>query len=407
MENNEETKNSRPETLGKDDTLLNESIIANESLNAKDENTKNDEEIREKSGEEIKEKDAVAVDLSTHYPVVPAKRSSRRSREDSDQDSSSPEEDAESSRSRKRKKKKSHGISKVPPIPKFERHPVGEQFAAWRERAELFYASLSFAPGLDESQKISLIVLNGGEVLRDVINTFKLMPGKVRHPFETLMVKLDEHFERLTDATLTHQAIVACVQRQGESASDYYIRLMKLLNNGRFDSDFARTHFLNGLLDRTLVDMAITGAWKLEDIVAAASRRESVKFQTQSPLQYAGNSSNAAMLAAVDNRGSFQQQRPSPQFARQQQRPGFGGSQRFGGPQRSGGPSGSGQKSKACPNCGITNHRIAGVCPAKGKTCMKCGGVGHFKKVCRNSARVNAVANSRSSQVRDEIEDWD
>lgn len=40
------------------------------------------------------------------------------------------------------------------------------------------------------------------------------------------------------------------------------------------------------------------------------------------------------------------------------------------------------QSVQPCRNCGIRSHKY-GVCPAKGKSCMKCGKEGHFARMCR------------------------
>lgn len=66
--------------------------------------------------------------------------------------------------------------SKVPAMAEFGRYPPGEQLARWREWASLFSAVISFAPDWTENQKASYVAIAGGQVLRDIINLFKLTP---------------------------------------------------------------------------------------------------------------------------------------------------------------------------------------------------------------------------------------
>lgn len=45
---------------------------------------------------------------------------------------------------------------------------------------------------------------------------------------------------------------------------------------------------------------------------------------------------------------------------------------------------------KICQICGY-KHKYEGFCPAKGKTCSKCGGTNHFAKVCSFNVQQNTV----------------
>lgn len=179
----------------------------------------------------------------------------------------------------------------------------------------------------------------------------------------------------LTDPTLTHQALLACKQKPGELANDYYIRLMKLVGSGDYDNDFAKTHFINGLSDAFLKDAAITGGWSLAQTVAAASRRES--YRAGGIASLLGPTESEPMVADVKYKRS--QYTPKARGGRQSAQQ--GGSPRF--------------QNRPCPNCGVAEHRY-GTCPAIGKSCLKCGRLGHFKKVCRSATRVNAVRHERS-----------
>ena len=82
------------------------------------------------------------------------------------------------------------------------------------------------------------MLIFGGQNLQDVINLFDLAPKDTsRDRFEELMRNIERHFASLTDPTLTHQALLTCKQLPGERASDFYVRLMKLMSSVDYDGD--------------------------------------------------------------------------------------------------------------------------------------------------------------------------
>lgn len=310
--------------------------------------------------------------------------------------------EGESGQPRKRRKHKrrdgKESCAQMLKIEEFGKFPAGEQLTAFREWAGVLHTALGFAPDWDEQRKMSYVLLAGGRNLRDIVNLFGLMPESKSHPFQELMTNIEEHFVELTDPTLTHQAIMNCKQEASEAASEFYLRLMKLVgqSGSEFGTEYIRTHFLNGLRDKGFANLAVTSGWSLRDAVAAASRKESVQSRVTSPL--AGGTMES--IAAVgQSGGSPHWQRGGRSFQ------GAGGQSRFKA--QRGGSSGRGGQTRSgvpCQACGNVVHRF-GTCPAINKSCLGCGQVGHFKKMCRQGKKVNAVRGSRKEQV--ENEDWD
>lgn len=377
---------------GKNETIIDEEKTKDELSKG---NTKNIPEV-------------VEAEKKTQIESGGNKRSSRCSAARSGSSSYESDESDESprrkrkTRKHKKKKRSSHGAGRMPTIPEFGKFPVAEQFAGWRDWMGLVNAALLFAPDWDENQKASYLIIAGGTVLRDIINTSGLMPVGHPDPFEKLVSNIEAHLYGLTDSTLTHQALLRCKQRQDEPTNDYHVRLMKLMQSTSYDNDFARTHFLNGLFDRDLANTAITNGWRLEDTVAAAARKETLKyhgfgFGENQPL---GQRLEAGVVAAVENR-RIPQRRPfdGKRSAAPYHNP---NSQRSEG-SRGGGSYGNNAGRKPCPDCGFFKHRTD-KCPAIGKSCSKCGKSGHFKKVCRSSG---AATKPRSSVNQVNNEDWD
>lgn len=65
-------------------------------------------------------------------------------------------------------------------------------------------------------------------------------------------------------------------------------------------------------------------------------------------------------------------------------------------------------KQNECTRCGFTGHRSSDdKCPAKGKTCNKCGGRDHFSRRCRTKKRArdpykSPNADTQSDSKKDE-----
>lgn len=296
----------------------------------------------------------------------------------------------------KRKKRKSGGGSRsfgrMPSIAEFGKHPAGEQLSAWSDWSALVYTAMTFAPGWDEEQRASYILLTGGQVLRDTVSMFGLQDWKSQRPFTRLMENIGRHFASLTDPTLTLQALVVCKQKHGESVSEYYARLVKLTKqSGRDDEDFIRTHFLNGIMDSSLRKLAMLSGWGLTEAVTAAIRNEAMNASLNTEESAMRSPFRQEVIAAVNR-----QERP------QRWQQGVGKARSFGGQPRQGSDRQSTNQTQPCDKCGVRVHRNA-VCPAIGKKCNGCGAVGHFKRMCRRSSTVNMVNAPpfRSQQVNE------
>lgn len=236
-----------------------------------------------------------------------------------------------------------------------------------------------------------------GRPLTNTILTHDLMPVDSENEFTDLIANITRYLKSKTDASLDHQALVTCVQRENETVETYLVRLKQLIRYKDVEPSFLAKQFPHGLRDKKFKEDAITHGWDIRTIVEAANRRETYKA-----LEAEGNKhrlTSPQEVAAVEN-----QQRKHRKFVRPQQREGADKYRRSGSPAK---PTGSG-----CPNCGIMNHR-SGVCPAKGKNCLGCGGVGHFRAVCRKKQTDRPEHRTkRTSQLVNQVnnednDDWD
>lgn len=286
----------------------------------------------------------------------------RRLQNDSDSDSSSPEE----------RTKKSKGMGKIPQIPEFGNYPPTEQFREWREYIDLFYDAVSFAPEWNEAQTMAYFRVVCGANMRRMIIAYGLAPVNSQRPFTRLIRNIDEFLEGLSDPALEQQALQNCKQKAGESASEFYIRLVQLVRHRSVDHEFLRTHYITNLLDADFRNFAIVNRWDLLQTVAAATRSEAAKKANPMSHREMGE------VAAVSmNRGGRS-------IRGRENRKSEGSGPSFSGARAS--ASRPGGRGPACKNCGNATH-ANGSCPAIGRDCHKCGGSGHFARVCQGQKR--------------------
>ena len=152
-------------------------------------------------------------------------------------------------------------------------------------------------------------------------------------------------------------------QQPGESVEAFVRSLHELASHCRFEekeSEHVRDRLISGMLDK---DMSQKLQFEqdnltLEKAVDRARHCELVKSQNESQVNFVTKSYN-------------QKKRQQQRYGKRQQAP----------DRRQ--PAGS-----ICGQCGYT-HRSPGpdACPAKLKQCHKCGKHGHFRKMCRKSAK--------------------
>ena len=61
-------------------------------------------------------------------------------------------------------------------------------------------------------------------------------------------------------------------------------------------------------------------------------------------------------------------------------------------------PTRDGTRGKTCTKCGFERHQNSFECPAVGKTCHNCKGLGHYSKVCYRKL-VQHISDERNTQT--------
>lgn len=299
--------------------------------------------------------------------------------------------------SKAKKKRKFSSVTKIPHIPEFGSYPPSAQYGKFREWIKKVKAGLKFVDDWTEELKANWFAIVSGKNLQDVIMAYRIKPKVPAKPFSSLIRALDIHFESLADPTLDNLALESCSQETGESANDFYVRLMSLTQHMSITKDRVDSHFASHLVDSPFKSTAITNGWTAAETVAAATRNEvfenlskkkaalaaSVNMVQSRPVEQATVNAVSGSAESVP-RQNFQ---PEPNRFRGNE----AASRRGFGKQRQ-------QQQQKCPDCGIRSHNT-GRCPALGKKCLKCGKWDHFARVCPSAGGPGQGNTRRRDQV--------
>jgi hypothetical protein len=177
------------------------------------------------------------------------------------------------------------GMGRVPQIPEFGNYPPVEQFREWMEYLELVDATTALAPGWDEAETAAYFKIICGANLRRMISAYGLAPERTSRPFTRLIENITSFLKSLSDPVLEQQELQQCRQREGESASDYYVRLVQLVRHRPVDGEFLRMHYISNLRDTSFKNLAITAGWNMVETVAAATRSEAANKNVREQAQ--------------------------------------------------------------------------------------------------------------------------
>lgn len=254
-------------------------------------------------------------------------------------------------------------------IPQAEKY---ERWVKWKCDFDIAVAVCDGEPS--DFQKAGLLHTHAGNEIREVIRMLKLPPlhegsGDKGQLYKALSSGLNDYFYSLVDETMTFARFTDRKQKHGESTNDYAIALRQLAQGvGIVHGSVAFRHqFLSGISNRPLAGRAVEEGLSISEVIQRAGRIEqsSEAFKENSWAQPARQAEVMAISSAEPWKSRVGGNKRKP----------FSGDK---GPQK---------KKKQCGTCGRNEHQDGRVCPAIGKSCLKCGGENHFASVCKSERK--------------------
>jgi len=216
---------------------------------------------------------------------------------------------------------------------------------------------------------------------------------------DELLQILADHFQPTPKAIAERFRFMSRKQKDGESVAQFLAELRRLATTCKFERDLdmrLRDQFIFGLVNESTQKRLFTKAddVSLATVVAIAQAQE-MSEESTSIIRGGGTASSKPheeLTLKVNQRVKKGSPRPQGSQQSSHQKP---------------------QKSKACPNCGRTDHMKPKDCPHKNVKCYQCGKTGHFAKLCRSKpsntsyvevSKVNSVQSSSRKKIFVEVE---
>lgn len=182
--------------------------------------------------------------------------------------------------------------------------------------------------------------------------------------YEMAIEKLNDHFQPKKNSTYERYELRKLGQEDNEKIAVFAMRLRKQAE--RCDlGDKLEEHVKDQLIGKCASPqlrrkLLALGDAKLEVVLREAKAFEAVLEQSKALNDEKTDQSNETEINKIDARSKPNQSKTD--------------------------------KGVECYRCGFTGHRqYDDKCPAKGKTCNKCGGVNHFSRKCRSKKRPRQV----------------
>ena len=191
---------------------------------------------------------------------------------------------------------------------------------------------------------------------------------------EAILRALDTHITGASSPMVFRVELIQRQRREGETF-DQFLSALRLLA--------ARCQFEPGREEENMICLAITAGIRVPEVA-----EKLLRMPHNTPLTELTTKARAIMAAKRDHSAITHQRgsRPAAHRVQTVDRPppptqGWNN-------HRATRPARPPPRGDLCPTCGFDPHRPPKQCPAIGQSCMHCGGVGHYRRVCtRNPNR--------------------
>jgi hypothetical protein len=266
----------------------------------------------------------------------------------------------------------------------------------WTMWVKNFTLALERANVRTQRDRAIELSLAAGEEIQTIIMTENLLPDEAEVGpdflyFDYIAEGIMTAFERMTDTNVNAREFYHMKQKEGESVSEYALRVRIAAQKLNLSHDALVTSvFIGGLLDRSVQRWANAFHLDMEETIQVAIRSENdPAFRANMAVTSREGTAPLAVAAieASSDRSNYRRKNEkkakkrsrSPEEKRRKQ------------------SDDAGEK-KRCRSCGHSSHHDR-PCPATNAQCYKCKKTGHFGAVCKE-VEVRVV---NTSACRDEV----
>ena len=239
---------------------------------------------------------------------------------------------------------------------------VAENWRKWRQRFQI-YLEATEADAEDEKRQCSIFLYVIGEEALEVFNTFTFDrdadPSESRDKLSTLYDKFQKYCDPRKNITFERHKFFTRSQKPDETI-DQYVTDLKLKS---------RTCEFGELRDSLIKDRVVCG-------ICSDQVRERLLRDPELTLQKAIDTCRAAEVTKAQMKNLTEEEK-TVHVVRQKQQ----SAAAFASDSQAQRTEKTGQQKIQCTSCGY-KHFAQARCPAMGKTCLRCGGADHFRKVC-------------------------
>lgn len=199
----------------------------------------------------------------------------------------------------------------------------------------------------------------------DTVGCGPLASGFVAHPtqYDKTVAALNEFFEPKKNSTYERHMFRLIKQEPGEKIGIFAMKLRTQAEKCDF-GDLIEDHIKDQIIEKCLStklrrELLKIGDAKLDHVLKTAKIFETIEEQSKTFDQNGQKPPTTVEgISKIDSKSSFRQNTNAK------------------------------DKTVECTRCGFMGHRsFDDKCPAKGKTCNKCGGRDHFSRKCRTKKR--------------------
>ncbi|KAL1447946.1 hypothetical protein WDU94_005559 [Cyamophila willieti] len=148
-------------------------------------------------------------------------------------------------------------VSNVEPF-NFSASNLAEEWKLWKKKFDMFEMA-SNLESLSSQRRVAMLLHSMGGSAIEIYNSFNLKTAD-QYKIETVVNKLNEHFQSKAPITLIRHKFFTCKQVEGQSIMEYVTELQNLSLSCKFENlrlELVRDIFIAGLLNNKLKIMLL------------------------------------------------------------------------------------------------------------------------------------------------------